>query len=207
MRPVSAAQPPTYLQPYARAVKRHGPDFRALLWASRRTQEQRFDALVKLVDPTGLTVLDVGCGRADLYDFLVTRGMKPKRYFGIEGVRELAESAENKRIGNARIIVADFVREPKRMQVNADIVFCSGALNTIGGDDFYVTIRNAFAAAKKALVFNFLSSSLLAGVNYLFWHSERQVMRFARTLTPDVEKVDGYIEGDCTIAMRKEAGE
>jgi hypothetical protein len=31
-------------------------------------------------------------------------------------------------------------------------------------------------------------------------------MRFARTLTPDVEKVDGYIEGDCTIAMRKEAG-
>ena len=204
---VSAAQPPTYLQPYARAVKRHGSDFRALLWASRRTQELRFDALVKLADPTGLTVLDLGCGRADLYDFLIARNMKPRRYVGIDGVCELALAAEKKTIENGRIIVADFVREPKRLAVNADIVFCSGALNTIEGDDFYLTIKNAFAAAKKSVVFNFLSSSILAGVNYLFWHSERQVMRFARTLTPNVEKRDGYIEGDCTIALYKEAGD
>jgi hypothetical protein len=29
-------------------------------------------------------------------------------------------------------------------------------------------------------------------------------MNFAQALSPNVEKLEGYIEGDCTIAMRKE---
>src|SRR5215212_725418 len=99
---------PSYLQPYARAVKRHGPDFRALLWASRRTQEQRFEALAKLADPTGLTVLDLGCGRADLLDFFIARGTPPRKYIGIEGVRELASAAEDKQTPHAKIICGDF---------------------------------------------------------------------------------------------------
>ena len=200
---VSDTEQPTYLQPYSRAVKRHGPDFRALLWASRRTQEQRFEALAHVADPTGLTILDLGCGRADFLDFLVTRGTPPKKYFGIEGVRELAEAAENKNVDNSRIVIADFVREPRRMQVGADLIYCSGALNTIETDDFYLTIRNAFAAAKRAFVFNFLSSSLLAGTNYLRWHHPRAVLKFCRSLSEDITRHEGYIEGDCTIAMKK----
>jgi hypothetical protein len=198
MRVVSSqpADQPDYLQPYARAVKRHGADFRALLWASRRTQEQRFDALLKLADPTGLVL-----------DFMIARGKPPRRYVGLEGVRELADAAEAKKLENARLIVADFVREPRRMQVGADVVFCSGALNTIAeADDFYKAIANAYAAARRALVFNFLSSPLLAGTNYLFWHERRDVIKFAKTLTSDVDKHEGYIEGDCTIALWKDRG-
>ena len=201
---MSNPEQPTYLQPYSRAVKRHGADFRALLWASRRTQELRFEALAHVADPTGLTVLDLGCGRADLLDFFNARGTPPRKYVGLEGVRELAEAAENKHAPDSRIIIADFVREPRRMQVGADVVYCSGALNTIESNDFYLTIRNAFAAAKRAFVFNFLSSSLLAGTNYLRWHPTRDVMKFCRTLSGDVRKHEGYIEGDCTIGMWKE---
>jgi hypothetical protein len=203
---VSATEQPSYLQPYARAVKRHGPDFRALLWASRRTQEQRFEALAKLADPTGLTVLDLGCGRADLLDFFIARDTRPRRYIGMEGVRELANAAEDKQSPSAKIICGDFVRQPSLMNVRADIIYCSGALNTIDNDEFYVTIAHAFTAAGRGLVFNFLSSTLLAGVNYLRWHEPRRVVRFARTLTHNVEQHDGYINGDCTIAMWKETG-
>ena len=204
---MNVGEQPAYLQPYSRAVKRHGADFRALLWASRRTQEQRFEALAKMADPTGLVILDLGCGRADFLDFLIARGTPPRKYFGLEGVRELAEAAENKKLAEARIIVADFVREPKRMQVGADVIFCSGALNTIEADQFYLTLRNAFAACRRALVFNFLSSSLLAGTNYLRWHERREVIRFCKSLTHDVEKREGYIEGDCTVAAWKDRGE
>jgi hypothetical protein len=200
---VSNAEQPTYLQPYSRAVKRHGPDFRALLWASRRTQEQRFEALAHVADPTGLSILDLGCGRADFLDFLIARGTPPKKYVGLEGVRELAEAAENKHLANSRIVVADFVREPRRMQVGADVIYCSGALNTIENDEFYLTIRNAFAAARRAFVFNFLSSSLLAGTNYLRWHNPREVIKFCRALGGDITRHEGYIEGDCTIAVKK----
>jgi SAM-dependent methyltransferase len=208
MRRVSSVEEPAYLQPYARAVRRHGGgDFRALLWASRRTQELRFDALLKQADPTGLAVLDLGCGRADLLDFMIQRGQKPRRYVGVEGVRELADSAVAKNLPDCRILVADFVREPRRLSVaNADVIYCSGALNTIASDDFYRTIRNAFAAAKQSLVFNFLSSNLLAGVSYLHWHKRGDVVKFARSLTPEVDVHEGYIEGDCTICMRKGIG-
>src|SRR5436190_7810971 len=161
-----SVEQPTYLQPYARAVKRHGADFRALLWASRRTQEQRFEGLVHLCDPSGLAVLDLGCGRADLLEFLIDRDLRPKRYVGIEAVAELARAAEAKRPANARIIRADFVRDPGTIQVGADVIFCSGAFNTIDNDAFYRAIENAFAAARQTLVFNFLSSPELAGVNY-----------------------------------------
>jgi hypothetical protein len=201
---VSNPEQPTYLQPYSRAVKRHGADFRALLWASRRTQELRFEALAHVADPTGLTILDLGCGRADLLDFFVARGTPPKKYVGLEGVRELAEAAENKHAPDSRIIVADFVRESRRMQVNADVIYCSGALNTIEPDDFYLTIRNAFEAARQALVFNFLSGWILAGTNYLRWHKSADVLKFCRTLSGDVRKHEGYIEGDCTIGMFKD---
>jgi SAM-dependent methyltransferase len=201
---MSATDQPSYLQPYARAVKRHGAEFRALLWASRRTQEQRFAALVRLADPTDLQVLDLGCGRADLLEFLITRGMPPRQYIGIEGVVELAAAAE-KNIADGRIIRADFLRQPHKMNIGADIVYCSGALNTLDNGDFYRTIKNSFAAAGRALVFNFLSSPLLAGVNYLRWHEPRVVMRLARTLTPEVQQHDGYIDGDCTMALWKAA--
>lgn len=196
--------PPSYLQPYARAVKRHGADFRALLWASRRTQAQRFDALVRLQNPAGLRILDLGCGRGDFLDFLLARDLRPRQYIGLEGVPELASAAKDKQHPHARILRADFVHEPQRMRVDADIIYCSGALNTIGGDSFFQTIEHAFDAARKALVFNFLSSDLLAGVSYLHWHERRKVMRFARALTTNCRKLEDYIEGDCTIAMYKE---
>jgi len=160
--------------------------------------------MVDLVDPVGKTVLDLGCGKADLLDFLNARGAAPDRYVGLEGVRELADAAEGKQLPNSRVIVADFVREPKRMQVNADVIFCSGALNTLTHDEFYPAIHNAFRAAREALVFNFLSSPLLAGVSYLYWHGTREVTKFARSLTRRIEKAEGYLEGDCTIALWKD---
>ena len=89
------------------------------------------------------------------------------------------------------------------MQVGADVIYCSGALNTIETEEFYATIRNAFTAAKRAFVFNFLSSSLLAGTNYLRWHPPREVLKFCRGLTSDITRHEGYIDGDCTVAMTK----
>jgi hypothetical protein len=200
------SEQPAYLQPYARAVRRHGAaDLRALLWASRQTQATRFAALLSMADPSGLTVLDLGCGNADLLDFLIARGHVPQRYVGLEGVADLAESARKKGHAMAEIIGGDFVRDARAMDVGADITFCSGALNTLDPAEFYQTIRSAFEASRQALVFNFLSSPLLAGMSYLRWYERGDVLRFARSLTREVDVRDDYLEGDCTMALRKAA--
>ena len=196
---------PAYLAPYERAASRHGAGFSALLWATPQTQAVRFAALTRLVGLNGKSILDVGCGRADLLDFLLARDVRPAHYVGLEGVAALADAAEAKNHPDAMIVRADFVREPLRLFVAADVVYFSGSLNTLDPALFYATIRKAYDAAAEALVFNFLASPELAGVSYLHWHQPNEVWAFCKTLTDAVRRLDDYLRGDTTFALTKPA--
>ena len=192
-----------YLEPYVRAAATHGEGFGSLLWASPQTQGARFDALMRLCDFGGRNVLDVGCGRADFLDHLITRGARPAHYVGIEGVETLVEAARKKERRDCLIVHADFVREPARMLVGADVIAFSGSLNTVEDADFYATLRVAFDAAVEAVVFNFLSSTYLAAAEWLRWRRTEDVMTFARGLTTRVATLNDYLQGDTTVAMIK----
>jgi hypothetical protein len=185
------------------AASRHGAGFSSLLWASPHTQAVRFAALTRMVGLTGKSLLDVGCGRADLLDFLLARQVKPGHYVGLEAVTALADAAEAKDHGDAMIVRADFVREPLRMFVAADVVYFSGSLNTLDPQAFYATLRKAYDAAAQMLVFNFLCSPELAGMSYLHWHQPAEVRSFCKTLTDDVRRLDDYLRGDTTFALTK----
>jgi hypothetical protein len=198
-----ATEVPSYLQPYTTAAQRYGGGFSALLWASPRTQRERFHALTRLVDFEGRYVLDVGCGRADLLDYLVQNKLSPDRYLGIEAVTQLADAARGKNHLNARIIEADFITAPTIMNIGADLIVFSGSLNTLDDKTFYTTLRHGFAAARRAVLFNFLSSPLLAGQAYLHWRPSADVLTFARTLSSDVQMLDDYLQGDCTMVLRR----
>jgi SAM-dependent methyltransferase len=195
---------PRYLQPYASAAQRHGSGFGALLWASPATQEARFAAFTMLADFNGRSILDVGCGRADLLDFLLSRGIVPEHYVGLEAIEPLAAAADAKHLRNALIVRGDFVREPQRLFVAADIVLISGALNTLDTLDFYKTIRRCYEAATDALLFNFLDSPRLSGAAYLTWHHRNEVLAFCRSLSRDVREAGDYIDGDRTVALWKQ---
>lgn len=193
----------TYLTPYLHAARQHGGGFGSLLWASPTTQSARFDAIARMNPPAGQSVLDVGCGRADYLDFCRAWRMTPNDYVGIEAVTELADAAEAKRLPNCRIVRADFVERPIAMFVAADVVMFSGSLNTLDDATFYATLRRAFDATAESVVFNFLSSSHLAGAAYLHWRRPGDVLKFARELSDDVRMIDDYLEGDATIGMWK----
>ena len=194
-----------YLAPYRAAARRHGAGFGSLLWASQWTQAVRFEALARAASFEGRRVLDVGCGRGDLLDFLDSQGIGVASYVGIEGVAELAGAARRKERAGVQIIEADFVAEPHRMFVGAQVVAISGALNTMGADEFYRTIRRAYEAASEVLVFNFLCSERLAGAPYLAWHRVEEVVGVVGTMSGEVRVVEDYLEGDCTVAVGKGA--
>ena len=196
-----AAEP--YLLPYLRAAEKHGADFPSLLWASPQTQAARFGAIERLARPHGKSVLDVGCGRADLLEFLLARGVRPADYVGIEAVEDLAWAAKRicRRLPRSWVIRTDFVREPLRMCVGADVVVFSGSLNTLEEEAFYTTIRRAFDAAAETVVFNFLCNSYLAGADYLRWRRPADVLAFAKRLTPHVRTLDDYLHGDHSVAL------
>ena len=99
---------------------------------------------------------------------------------------------------------ADFVREPLRMFVAADVVVFSGSLNTVEDEVFYPTVRRAFDSAAETLVFNFLASNYLAGAAYLRWRRPADVIEFVSQLTPNVESLNDYLQGDFTVALHKQ---
>ncbi len=200
---MSTPHTPDYLQPYTSAARRYGGGFSSLLWASPRTQRARFQALARIEEFTGRFVLDVGCGRADLLDHLVTNDLAPRLYTGIEAVPQLLEAARAKPHAMATIVERDFVSDPRAMNVGADLTVFSGSLNTLDDEAFYSTLRHAFGATRGSIVFNYLVSPLLAGQPFLHWRNPADVMTFARSLTGDVQQLADYLEGDGTMVMRR----
>ena len=193
-----------YLKPYLRAAEQHGAAFSSLLWASPETQVARFDAIERLGKLAGKSVLDVGCGRADLVDYCAKRGIAMNDYIGIEAVPALADAAEPKLLPNGlpiTLVRADFVKEPQRMFVAADVVVFSGSLNTVEDEDFYAILRRAYDAAAERVVFNYLCSPALAAASYLRWREPGDVLAFARKVSPLVETANDYLAGDCTVMI------
>ena len=148
-------------------------------------------------------MLDAGCGRADLMGYLVEKSIRPAEYIGLEAVDTLASQAQSRHYPGARVIRGDFVREPLKLFVGADVIVFSGSLNTLPPDAFYATLRHAFEAATEAVVFNFLCSPALAGQDYLVWHHDQKVLTFAQSLGGDVQTICDYLPGDCTLAIVK----
>ncbi len=201
----TATEPPSYLQPYLNAAKRHGAGFGTLLWASPKTQAARFAALLRAVNVDGQKVLDVGCGRADFLEFVERMGIEPAMYVGLEALEELAAAAEAKHLHNCSIIRGDFVRDPSLLDVGADILFFCGSLNTLDDQQFHRAITAGFAAATHCLVFNFLSSPKLAASEYLYWHRMESVLTMSRRLSDNVRVWQDYLDGDATVAISKGA--
>ena len=191
---------PDYLQPYADAARVHGGDFASLLWASPRTQAARFHAMRRMVTFHQRSILDVGCGRADFFDYLLAVGDRPDHYTGIEAVPDLAMIAAGKKYPDYLILQADFIVQPARLFTGAEVIVVCGALNTLGDDLFFEVLNNVAHTGTDELIFNFLSSPYLAGRNYLHWRRPEVVEKFCSNLGA-VEILEDYLEGDCTVRI------
>jgi SAM-dependent methyltransferase len=202
--PKAADPVPFYLYPYHEARQQGVKGFDALLWASREGQRARFEAIAQICPLAEKRILDVGCGRADLLGYLLESGIVPAHYVGLDGIAASVRAARRKKYERCEILrAADFVREPQRLQVGADVVVFSGTLNTLSRPQFYRALRTAWEAAGEALVFNFLSSRFWCGAEWLSWHRRSTVLAFCRSLGGEVGCDDSYLDGDCTVAVRR----
>lgn len=178
----------------------HGADSSlALGWLTPRDQQIRFEALAGIANVKGKTVLDAGCGYADLFAFLSLNN-KPAHYYGVEQIPELIAEAE-KRYGylnEVTFIARNFITAELPL---ADYVFASGSLNYGSGDAGYIfkAINKLFECSKCGLAFNLLRH--VANTGLLVAYEPDLILAHCRTLSNKVILKDDYDEQDYTIWM------
>lgn len=175
----------------------------SLGWRDAASQHRRFSVIAGACDLDGASVLDIGCGRGDLRAFL-DASAHDFTYLGLEHVPAFVAEARIRYAGDPRttFVQCDFsaVTLP-----SADHVVASGALAYRCPDpDFHLTmIRRMFDAARSTVVFNLLDAATFPEHPLLVGRDRREVLELCRSLSPQVELIDGYLEDDFTICVRR----
>jgi SAM-dependent methyltransferase len=160
----------------------------------------RFQTLAQIGDLAHRSVLDVGCGYADLYPFLRQR-FAGVQYRGIEQMQELLTLAKSRYRHEPAVtlIRGDFLREPLPL---SDYVLASGSLNyrQRQPDFIYRAIEKLYAGCRLGLGFNLLSGEPEADAP-LAAYDPAAIVAFCKTLSSQVVLQEGYWNNDFTVFM------
>jgi SAM-dependent methyltransferase len=184
---------------HRRRIQEYGPGSPgALGWAHLDGQLARFRALAKIGDLAHHSVLDAGCGYADLYPFLRQR-YAGVQYHGIEQMPELLDVARARYRDAAGITLSsgDFLRTTLPP---ADYVLASGSLNYRHRAPrfIYQAIEKLFGACRLGLAFNLLSWEP-AGGGPLAAYDPATILAFCQRLGSRAELLEGYWDNDFTV--------
>ncbi len=176
---------------YKDRLKQYGDSTLALGWGNKKSQEVRFKVLSEIGEVDGKSILDVGCGTGDLYNYLKDRRIK---YTGTDITPEFINIAKEK---------YHFARFLDRIPDEIfDYVFESGIFNLPdeNWDEMMVdTLMDMWEHCRLGMAVNFLSSYAInktAGIKYT---DPLEILKFIPLLTPKFILRHDYKENDFTI--------
>ncbi|MGB6019293.1 MAG: class I SAM-dependent methyltransferase [Sulfurimonadaceae bacterium] len=183
---------------YTTTLQRHGNTAEGVHWNSQTTQYKRFEVLLGMIDLSeGDSVVDVGCGFADLYLYMQEKSSVPRSYVGLEIMESMVEEARKK--VECDIRVCDVLYDPLP---EADYYICSGAMNILTRDETYSFITRCLNASRKGFVFNMLEGEDESMVyNY---YRPKEIEAIAKELGAAFQMTKGYLPRDFTVLLLKE---
>jgi len=185
---------------YSQRFQNLGIDVRTLGWGSVEQQRARFyQALSGVNDAlSGQSILDIGCGFADLLSVIEEGKIKITSYTGWDINPDLIAAAKSKHKNNSFCeLIFDIVdiSTVKHLDTVADVGFMLGLLNLNFHEAFdnlsysKVMLKNAFSTVKNLLVVDFLSTRLTPDYpkeDFIYYHDPVEMLEYALTLTPKV---------------------
>jgi SAM-dependent methyltransferase len=182
-------------------VAKYGRNHRACDYGSPQSQRTRFDVLSTICPLDNKSVLDVGCGFADLATYLHER-YRGVSYRGIDVSPEMIRMAHalhpNVAVKSANILTTDVG--------NYDVVIANGIFYLLGPDAWSVMqklIARMFEIATEAVAFSSLSSLASNQVPGEFHADPSKVLAYCQTLTPRVALRHDYYDHDFMVFMYK----
>jgi SAM-dependent methyltransferase len=150
-----------YIEQYESRLRKYGYSPETLGWGKYGRQEVRFSVLTDYaLQIRESSILDVGCGFADLYDFLIKKGWQG-RYTGIDIVPGLLEVALE-RHPDLDLRQIDITADSVNLE-RYDFVIASGMLNAelkVGDNQTHIAkaLNSMFQHARVAVCVDFLST-------------------------------------------------
>jgi len=177
----------------------------ALHWASRGQQKVRFRVLAGIGIASGDSLLDVGCGFADLRDWLRSHQLDVE-YTGLDLSSGFVAIAAQ-RHPHATLLCGglfDFSFAPKSF----DWVLLSGTLNwqlNDGGAYARRVIARMFELCRFGVAFNMLDARRCSSheLRELVAHDPQVMLDYCDSIAPDCSLIDDYLHNDFTIYMRR----
>lgn len=187
---------------YQDLLKKHGRNNpRSLNWNSEYSQKMRFPILSQVSTLEHCTILDVGCGLGDLYEYLF-KTVKTFHYSGIDIVPEMVDEAK-KRFPGVDFRVFDFSKD---MNVNEtfDYVLSSGALSykiENSKKKYFAMIKRMFDISKKGVAFNVLDKSKHSDDDSYASYSPVEIYEYCSGFTNKLTLRHDYLDYDFTLYL------
>lgn len=180
-----------------------GETAQALGWRDSAQQQLRFRLLAEISPLSGCSVMDIGCGFGDLLESITEAGAQNVRYTGTDLNPSLIEVAQKKHPSGTFHATTDLSQFADGSQ---DYVFLSGLFNFKIEDNtgfMHDTIRESFRIARRGVSFNLLGSYVDFKEEHLFYHDEKEVFHFAKSLTRFVTLRADYPLYEFTVYLHK----
>jgi len=180
---------------YKKSIKEFGISAQGVHWNSKYTQYKRFEILTKCIKKhlKDATVVDVGCGFGEYYNYLTHNHKQPQQYIGID--------CEEKMINICNIRFPSQQFEVQNVLVDnlivADYYICSGAMNILNIDDVAIFIQRCFETSKKGFIFNYLKNITFNDIK------QHEIKAICQRYTQNIIVKEGYLDNDFTIFMVK----
>ncbi len=174
----------------------------ALGWHNRESQQLRFEIFARHLNLAGKTVLDIGCGLADFYAYLASRGISC-HYIGVDITPSMVEVARQRYPG-IDIRLEDAM--DTGFSISADIVVFSGTFNyRVPSHDAFLkrVITRLWGFSREALAFNVLSAITPHNTKdpHLAYIQPSRILTLAQQFTPFVRLDHSYLIHDFTTVM------
>ena len=195
-----------YVHRYEQAYNKHGYSPQGLCSSNVDRSDLRYSVLTQPVLASGGSVLDVGCGFADLFQYLKNKGWKG-RYTGIDIVPSLLKEAAAKH-PDARLVQGDGSRGLAELGAHDFVISC-GAMNLKlpnGGNENHIAsfMREMFDVAQIGVVIDFMSTH----VDFRHpdaWHTDPVwALEQAHKLSPRVALRSDYLPFEFSLFLFKD---
>jgi SAM-dependent methyltransferase len=187
-------------------LEKEGPTVHGVGWPNRENQRLRFAQLLRGLEVGGepFTVNDLGCGVADLYEYIRGEGLPLRGYRGYDLSEKMLAVARERVGGEGEVVRADRVTEP------ADYSFACGIFNTRldASDEEWLdymksVIANLAEHSERGFGFNSLTTYVDYRKDHNFHADPAELFRFCKEeISPRVSLLHDYPLWEWTIAVR-----